>query len=391
MRIVIDARNTHGSGIYRYAFKLVEHLQEIDTEREYVVLAGRRALEKLPLAAPNFTACAADHGIYSVGEQVGLLRTLRRLAPDLVHFLSFNAPVLYRGRRVTTVHDLTYLEFPSVRDPSSLGRARYRAKHLAMRAVLRTSLRRSQAVITDTRYVRQQLLERYSGAGLSPARAIAIHCGGGVSTPSGAADGAALPDGVQAPYLLYVGHAYPHKNVRVLIDALELVRRELPEVRLALVGPPDSYYDELREHARGRPGVVFTGFVSDAELAALYRGAGLFVLPSLSEGFGLPAVEAMSHGTPVLSSHATCLPEVCGEAAEYFDPSDPAALAEKAVALLSSPSERERLREAGIARAREFSWRRMADQTLAVYRRVLGEAAPGDYEAAAFFPDRLSV
>lgn len=389
MRIVIDARNTHGSGIYQYAFKLVEHLQAVDTEREYVVLLGRAALEKWPLAAPNFSAHVADYGIYSVGEQVGLLRTLRSLAPDLVHFTSFNAPVLYRGRRVTTVHDLTYLEFPSLRDPSPLGRARYRAKDLAMRAVLGTSVRRSRAVITDTRYVRQQLLARYAGVALSPERAIAIHCGGGAAAPDPGPE-RALPAGVEEPYLLYVGHAYPHKNLRVLVDALGLVRRELSGVRLVLVGPRDRHYDALRAYAAGRPGVTFTGYVSDAELAALYRGAALFVLPSLSEGFGLPALEAMSQGTPVLSSHATCLPEVCGEAAEYVDASDAGALAEKAVALLSSPSERERLRDAGLARAGEFSWRRMAEATLAVYRMVLDESAPAGYEAVAL-PDRLSV
>ena len=389
MRIVIDARNTHGSGIGRYVFKLVEHLQAVDTERDYVVLLGRRAFGEWSLEAPNFTAHLADQAIYSVGEQTSLLRTLRRLAPDLVHFTSFNAPVLYRGRRVTTVHDLTYLDFPSVRDSSPLGRARYRAKDLAMRAVLRTAVRRSHAVITDTRYVREQLLTHYGGAGLSPERAVAVHCGGGTPAPDPVDDGAPRR-GAEAPYLLYVGHAYPHKNLRVLVDALRHVRSERPEVRLVLVGLPDSYYDELREHAADEAGVTFTGFVSDAELGALYRGAELFVLPSLSEGFGLPALEAMAHGTPVLCSNATCLPEVCGGAAEYFDPSDARALADKALALLSSEPERERLRAAGIARAGEFSWRRTAEETLAVYRRVLGEDGSRGYEAAAL-PDRLSV
>jgi glycosyltransferase involved in cell wall biosynthesis len=384
----------NGSGIYRYSYQLVEHLQAVDTENEYVVLLGRRALEKWQPGAPNFRAHPADHAIYSLGEQTGLLRTLIALEPDLVHFTSFNAPLLYRGRRVTTVHDLTYLEFPSVRDASPLGRARYRARDLAMRAVLRTSLRRSSATITDTRYVRQQLLARYGGDGrtLSADSTIAIHCGAAqLRAAEAAASGAeSLPAGVEEPYVLHVGHAYPHKNLRRLIDGLELVRREVPDLRLVLVGPSDSFYEALREYAGGRPEVVFPGFVSEAQLAALYRRAHLFVLPSQSEGFGLPALEAMAHGTPVLCSDATCLPEVCGDGAEYFSPTDVEGMAEKVVALLASPAARDRLRSAGSRRAAEFSWRRMAERTLEVYRAVLREGDGEDYDFTDLV-ERVSV
>ncbi len=374
MRIVIDARNAHGSGIYRYSYQLVEQLQGIDSEHEYVVLVRGRGAETWRPRAGNFRAEIADHPIYGLDEQSALLVTLRALRADLVHFTSFNAPMLYGGRRVTTVHDLTYLDFPSLRDSSALGRIRYRGKDLAMRAVLRTSLRRSSAVITDTEYVRGQLLRRYGAKVVSPERTFAIHCGAG---PNGGERGAAadppLPHAVAPPYLLYAGHAYPHKNLRVLINALQLVRRAVPEARLVLAGPPDSFYGALREYAGGRPEVVFPGFVAEEVLTALYRGAGLFVLPSLSEGFGLPALEAMSNGTPVLAASASCLPEVCGEAAEYFDPTSPTELAEKAIRVLRSPEDRRRLREAGLRRAAQFSWRRMAERTLEVYGSVLGE------------------
>lgn len=381
MRIVIDARNAHGSGIYRYSFQLVEQLQAIDTTREYVVLLGHRAFESWHLRSSNFRSRLAGEPIYSVGEQSALLRTLSSLRPDLVHFTSFNAPVLYGGRRVTTVHDLTYLDFPSLRDSTPLGRLRYRGRDLAMRAVLSASLRRSSAVITDTEFVRQELLRRYGGSGLSAERTVAIHCGAGPDGRGPSAEAAAtpsLPRGVKTPYLLYVGHAYPHKNLPVLIDALGPIRRAFPDVSLVLVGPPDFFYDGLREYAGDRPEIVFPGFVTEETLAALYRGASLFVLPSLSEGFGLPALEAMSNGTPVLSSRASCLPEVCGDAAEYFDPSDPHELAERAAALLASPEDRERLRRAGRVRAGHFSWRRMAERTLAVYERVLAGRPGGE-------------
>jgi glycosyltransferase involved in cell wall biosynthesis len=373
MRIVIDARNAHGSGIYRYSRKLVEHLQAVDTEHEYVVLLGRASPETWRFTAPNFRGQPADQPIYSLGEQAALVGTLRALEPDLVHFTSFNAPVLYGGRRVTTVHDLTYLEFPSLRDPSPLGRLRYRAKDLAMRAVLQASLRRSSAVITDTRYVREQLLRRYGDNAVSADRTVAIHCGAGEGSKA-EADGQ-LPTGVEAPYLLYVGHGYPHKNLRLLIDGLAIARRECPDLRLVLVGPPDSFYDSLRDYAGGRSDVVFPGFVPDATLGALYRHASLFVLPSFSEGFGLPALEAMAHGTPVLASCASCLPEVCGDAAVYFDPTDVDEMARKAARLVRSPAEAERLRLAGFRRVGGFSWRRMAEETLGVYRTVLGEPA----------------
>lgn len=364
MRIVIDARILRLS-TGRYVERLLHYLQEIDQENEYIVLLLKKDFDGWVPRAPNFTKVVADYPIYSIAEQVQLAGLLRSLKADLVHFTMPQQPVLYRGLRVTTIHDLTLLDFVNQRKLSPI-KAFYknRVKPAVFKIVLKRFARGSAQVIAPTKYVKTQLVGRL---GLPPSR---------VSVTYEAAD---KIDAAPVPYvpmegkkfILAVGNAYPHKNLGRLIEAFRKFKR--PDLHLVLAGKKDFFYEELERQARadGVQNVHFTGFVSDAELRWLYEHARLYVFPSLSEGFGLPGLEAMRHGTPVVSSNATCLPEVYDEAAHYFEPTRPAHIAAAIAEVLDTPPLRQQLIEAGTQRAGEFSWRRMAEQTLEVYREAL--------------------
>jgi len=178
-------------------------------------------------------------------------------------------------------------------------------------------------------------------------------------------------DGQQ--FILYVGRPLPHKNLDRLVEAFLLVKQTHPDLRLALVGKRDILYERLEKKVKkqGIGGIVFTGFVSEGQLRWLYENTAAYVFPSLSEGFGLPGLEAMIHGAPVVSSNATCLPEIYGGAAHYFDPNDIQDIAAKITEVLSDERLREDLIRKGYSQIKKYSWAKMAAQTLEIYNQVL--------------------
>lgn len=365
MRIAIDARilfTTTG----RYVERLLHHLQDIDASNEYVVLLRARDRDRWRPRAKNFATVVADIEPYGFAEQLPFARLLHGLDADLVHFTVPNHPITYRRPHIVTVHDLTLLDFVHrLEGRPERGSLRYRAKRAVFSGVVWWTARMSTAVITPTKYVRDQLIHRF---GAAPAR---VHVTSEGADPL-AADPRPTDRGQGDDFLLSVGNAYPYKNLWRLIRAFAQLGR--PGLTLLLVGSPDAFWDELERRARasGIEGVIFAGFVPDDELAWLYQRARLFVFPSLSEGFGLPGLEAMRYGAPVVSSDASCLPEVYGEAAAYFEPTDTEALASLLARLLDDEARLEELRRAGSALVRRYSWRRMAEQTLELYRACVG-------------------
>jgi glycosyltransferase involved in cell wall biosynthesis len=169
-------------------------------------------------------------------------------------------------------------------------------------------------------------------------------------------------------FILYVGNAFPYKTRERLVDAFSLSTHK--DLELVLVGKTDYFYEQLRDYIanRGVPRVTLTGFVPDEELAWLYGHTVLYTFPSLSEGFGLPGLEAMLYDVPVVASNATTLPEVYGDAAEYFNPRDPKDIAHAIDTLIDDPERQKQLIAAGRKRTQQFSWSRMAKETLAVYK-----------------------
>lgn len=364
MRLVVDGRGLGWTGIGRYVRRLLEHLAPLDRESDYVVLLGHEDAGTWTPPGPNFSSRITDARPYKWDGQVVFPRQLRDLRPDLVHFPHFNVPILYRDRFVVTIHDTTMLSFPIHCDTSPWKEPVRRAKRAAARLTMSHAVRCAHNVITPSAYTANDLKTRL---GADPARTVV--------TPYAVDPPAPDPEPVSGvtgdlPFLLYVGNAYPHKNLTTLIAATRDLVGDHPGLRLVIAGPPDECSKRLRTALQDDPvgeHVEFVGRVNDRQLSWLYRHAALFVLPSVSEGFGLTGLEAMAHGAPVVAARATCLPEVYGAAAAYFDPVDQSALASTLDALLRDDDRRTMLAKAGTEQSALYSWSAMARATLEAY------------------------
>lgn len=362
--IVIDAREyTTSTG--RYMFRLVQYLEKLDEAHDYTLLLKPEDMEVYPLSNPRFHKVACPHKEFTFAEQLGLLRQIRGLSPDLVHFGKDHQPIAYRGPVVTTMHDLTTARFRNPAKPWLV----FKLKQVVYKFVVRIVAHKSRAVLVPSTFVRDDVVHF---AHADPAKITVTYESADKITDS-PEPVAELRGGKR--FLLYVGRPMPHKNLGRLLDAFEELQGRFPDLYLVLAGKADPNYARhaAEVHARGLHNVVFTGFISEGQLRWLYEHCLAYVFPSLSEGFGLPGLEAMVHGAPVVSSQATCLPEIYGDAALYFDPLSVPDMVAKLAEVVEDPLLRETLVEKGTAQVAKYSWQRMAEQTLAIYNHILGE------------------
>lgn len=354
------------TGVGRYTLQLLENLEEIDQENEYIVLVRRADWDKWVPNAENFRKVECNINPYTLGEQLMLPRVLRSLSPDLVHFVAPNKPVLYRDKQIVTFHDLTLLDFDTSRG-TGLTKWLRGLKRYPFRAILWDDTRVATAMTVGVDYVKQQLVKRF---GVLPSRVTVASLG---TVPLGSKPVPLERLRIKEDFLLTVGNFYPYKNLGLAVQAFADVVAYYPQLQFVITGKADFFQRQLQAQVKNlgiEDKVIFAGFVSDGELASLYRDATLYLYPSLSEGFGLQGLEAMAAGLPVVASRASCLPEVYADAAEYFDPSSPADLARVIDEMLDDPKKREALSKAGLKHVKQFSWRKMAEQTLDVYRKA---------------------
>ena len=363
--IVIDAR-IRRSSTGRYIDRLLEHLQQIDNTNRYTVLVAMS--DDWKPRAKNFTAVVCIYPVFSFNPATQILFAwqLYRLKADLTHFgMTGHAPLLYFGRQVTTTHDLTMFKFTRKgRLPAWLHWIRMRGYHI----LLWVGHRLAKKIIVPTEYVRDAVAKYY----LFTNRKLVITYE--ASEPPLKAK-PSKPEYAPDEFIMYVGSSFPHKNLRRLIKALNVLNQTRPNLKLLLIGKQEFHSKRLQRWVKTRAiqNVVFTGFVSDEELKWLYENCAAYVFPSLSEGFGLPGLEAMTYGAPVLSSNATCLPEVYGDAAVYFDPENIEAMAQTIDKVLKNEKLRKELIAKGYKQIKKYSWHRMAEQTLAVYEDSLAK------------------
>jgi glycosyltransferase involved in cell wall biosynthesis len=357
-RIGIDARNDQ-AGIGRYTFSLIRELAQIDRENEYVLFLRHDHFASYAAPRANFRAVVAEIPWFTLREQLQLPGLVGRERLDLMHYPHLTVPLATRTPFVVTVHDLNYLD-AAADSGSRLRRAGYRvelAKARRARRLIAVSEHTRDTVVRELRVDPERIAVTYEAA-----------------DPPGALDpDASVIDrlGLDTPFFLYVGAAYPYKNLARLIDAFAKLEGNH---KLVLAGDQEEFGPSLRRRAAdaGLAGrIVFPGRISDAELAALYGGALAYVFVSLSEGFGLPGLEAMSAGLPVVAASAGSLPEIYGDAARYCDPRDVGSIVEALAEVASDEQLRSRLAARGRERVADFSWRRTAEQTLAVYREAL--------------------
>jgi glycosyltransferase involved in cell wall biosynthesis len=339
MRIGIDARKISDFGIGTYIRGLLGGLAQIRGAEEYVVFGPMAAAEHIP---GGFEHHVVDAPHYSARELVVIGRAARDAALDLFHAPHYVVPFT-RCRTVVTVHDLIHLRV----------RHRNPAAPLYARAMIRRAVRKAACVFVVSEAVGAEIASRYAGARV-------------VVTPNGVDERFRFeePERQTQRYFLYAGNDKPHKNVERLVEAFGILRRERPDLTLILAGGAFEKYHDA-------DGVIAAGFVSGDELVSLYRHSLALVQPSIEEGFGLPALEAMAAGTAVITSNNAALVEVTGEAAIHAFATSVLSLHDAMRRVADDDALRVDLARRGIERAREFTWKRCASITRDAYLRAL--------------------
>ena len=388
MKIGIDARffGPKQKGLGRYVQKLVENLEKVDLTNQYVIFLRRENWSEYQPSNPNFKKVLADYRWYGLPEQIMMPIKIWQAKVDLMHFSHFNVPIFCRQPFVVTIHDLVLRKFPTQR-ASTLNPFLYWLKNLAYRLVVYSAVKRAKKIIAVSDYTKKDILKYFfaksesaSGGKIKPEKIEVVYEGAPVhrDSPSDTvlvartvSEGLSLcKPSLDKPYILYVGNAYPHKNLeRLILSFKKLIEDKRMDYQLVLVGELDYFYQRLIKMSSAVPSnrIIFTDFVSDSDLNILYQNASLYVFPSLGEGFGLPPLEAMAFGLPVVCSKATCLPEILGEAALYFDPENTEEMAEKIKQVLKSQKLQEKLIDQGFKRIQKYQWSKMAQETLGIY------------------------
>ena len=345
MRIAIDARKLHDFGIGTYIRNLVRGLAKIDQTTEYVLLCREQDAAVAATLGPNFRAVTERAGHYSIAEQLSVPLAVKRAHVDLFHAPHYVLPVLTPGRTVVTIHDCIHLMFPEY--------LKHRLGYAYARASMWTAAHKSDRIFTVSEQSKRDILKFFK----VPPEKIVV-------TPNAIDERFSVEPNAEHvkqireryqlshAYILYVGNIKPHKNLERLIEAFHQVRSQgRSELELLIIGDEISKLQSLRravhKHDLHRY-VRFHGFVPQETLSVLYRLASVFVFPSLYEGFGLPPLEAMASGTPVVTSNVSSLPEVVGDAAVLVDPYSPEAIAEGILKVLQSAHLRPRCGSAGL-------------------------------------------
>jgi len=368
VRIGIDARKLHDFGIGTYIRNLLRQLARLDRETEYVLLSRPEDAAVLKALGENFRPVAETAGNYSISEQFRIPLALRREGVALFHAPHYVLPPLVPCPSVVTIHDCIHLVFPQyLPNKLALGYAR---TSMGMAA------RRAARVLTVSETSKRDIIKFF---GTSPDKIDVIYNSYdeqfGVEPREEDINRVRERYQLQDEFVLYVGNVKPHKNVERLIEAFHLVRdRGLDHLKLVIIGDAVSKYAALRRAVHRHQlhkYVRFLGFVPEETLAIMYRLAGVFVFPSLYEGFGLPPLEAMASGTPVVVSNLSSLPEVAGNAAVLVDPYHPEAIADGIERVLTDSVFRADLRARGLARAKQFSWETSVRRVREIYGEVI--------------------
>lgn len=377
MKIGIDARlyGTKNAGLGRYVKELVDRVIKLKDNDEYALFLTQENWELVDISDNSrVKKVLADFRWYSLWEQIKFPALIKAEKIDLMHFPHFNAPVFYRGKFIVTIHDLILDALPRLRiRATTLGRFKYYLKFIGYRLVIKNALKKSAKIIALSEYGRGDLIKYYQ---VKPEKIQVIY--NGAARPLDVDKSAEKSDdskiilryNIGKPYILYVGNAYPHKNLDQILSAFRKIKAR-KDVFLVLSGKMDYFYERLKAKARelglADEKIIFTDYVSDEVLAALYRNASCFVFPSLYEGFGLPPLEAMSYGVPVVISSSSCLPEILGPAASYFDPLSADDLANKVLSILDDEKSREQLVSAGFERVKRYDWNKSVREVVSLY------------------------
>lgn len=380
MKIGIDARFYGVAGPGRYVSNLITELEKIDTKNEYIIFVTTKGSDQYHPKNPNFKKWIADIPWYSVMEQTTLYLEFMRADLDLLHVPHFNVPILYTRKTVITIHDLTMHEFNS-KAVTTLPEPLYEMKKLAYKLVVNTAAARAEKIIVPSNTVKEEVLEKLKR---TKAERIVVSNEG---VDQSLLDLAPRDErvlltrieemGIKSRYFLYVGSAYPHKNLNTLIVSYkEFLDKTEMENQLVLAGKIDDFSQRTAAFSHALQldkKVIYAAkysenkYVPDRDLAYLYRGALAYVFPSLKEGFSITPLEAQAFGVPVLLSDIPTHREIFGDSVLYFDPKSNIDVTEKLERIVADEKLRYDLVNAGFENVKKYSWKKMAEETLKIY------------------------
>lgn len=355
--ICIDARlwGIAHTGIGRYTQNLLSHLPDSPDISVNLVVASEYQNEPALAKYPKVTA---KYHPYSVLAQLEMLLILAKIRPQLTHFTHSSIPVLWPGKFVVTIHDFIKHQSRGTQTTTK-NPLLYWIKYLGFLFINWISLHRAEHIIVPSGYWKSYIQKRYH----LPSGRISVTYEA-VAEEFQAQPASSYRPPLPRPFVVHTGSLYPHKNIPVLIEAIRLLDGI---VHLALVCARSVFTSRLTPS----PYVHYLGRLTDAQLKTTLKSASAYVFPSLIEGFGLGGLEAMSVGTPVIAARASCLPEIYGDAALYFDPHDPRDLAAKIKLLISNSQLSRELITKGKKQILKYSWSKMAAETWQIYLKML--------------------
>jgi len=365
-KIGIDARLYHsGYGIGRYVQQLISALERIDDANTYYVFLTKAAWDQYQPTNPRFHKVLADVRWYSLAEQIVIPYLSWRYRIDFMHYPHFNVPLVCLRPYIVTIHDLTMLTSPhsSRLAASTRSRMRYELTYAAYRIIIRCAVARARHIIAVSQAVKSDIVKHLR---INSDRITVIY--NGIVQPSASEE---QPAGIQAPFYLAVGSSYPHKNIERLIAAWGILKEKRFQVPLVLCGQEDVFRDRImfsiRRHGLENM-IIHLGMIPDSQLSWLYGHAKGLIVPSLQEGFGLPAVEALYYELPSIVSRIPVFTEILGEAALYFDPFDSKDMAKTIARYNSDEPLQKELQRNCRRRAVRYDWSQTARQTHTLYK-----------------------
>lgn len=366
MKIGIDGRLYNETGVGRYIQELINNLQEIDTQNDYFLFLKKNEFYNLVLTNPKWTKILADIPWHSLSEQIRMPIKIAQVNLDLIHIPYFSVPMCINIPFIVTIHDLTISHYATGK-ATTRPKLIYMIKRLGYKFVLFKAINHAKTIITVSRYVKQQLINEFH---ISSDKVKVTYESGELENSS-ASD---KNESILYKYILYIGNAHPHKNLERLLQAFHLVKKEIQDIKLVLIGKDDFFYRRLKKFAMEQKldeGVIFKNYVSPSEIQVWYKKSQLFVFPSLSEGFGIPGLEAMNCQCAVAASNIPVFKEIYEHAAMYFDPKSIEDMAEKITKVLLDKKLQASLINNGNNQVKKYSWRKMAQETLFIYENCL--------------------
>ena len=364
MVIGIDARmygpKVGGGGLGRYLEQLITQLQEIEKQNRFVLFLKPNNFDDCQITNPLFSKIKIDIHWYTLREQWALGKIIDDYHLDLVHFPHWNVPWKIKTPFIVTIHDLILLDDPrSAKTPPRPPLIHF-IKYQGYKKVLARAIKRARHIIAVSEFTRQTVQKHFPTT--APEKISVIHEG---VTQFLSARPTPEPKKNPAPYFLYVGNAYPHKNLEFLISTFAMFKKTHPTSRLIIAGHEDVFFKKTKTLGVAE----FISDPTDADLQNLYSNAQIFIFPSRLEGFGLPPLEAMRADVPVVASNRGSLPEILGDAAVYFNPQSSEELLTAMETISTDENLRQNMIRKGQTQVAKFSFRKMAEETMKIYAR----------------------